>query len=90
MSSPPPTGSEHGNSYTDTYQRDWTVYPTGNTRQVGAGTFTKDWFTSNPGAPWLATGNERSTLPGEPIVTVAFYNDGNVGPDNLAVTGDRD
>ena len=81
---------EHGNSYTDTYQRDWTVYPTGNTRQVGAGTFTKDWFTSNPGAPWLATGNERSTLPGEPIVTVAFYNDGNVGPDNLAVTGDRD
>ena len=80
---------EHGNSYTDTYQRDWTVYPTGATRQVGTGTFTKDWFTSNPGAPWVATGNERSTLPGEPIVTVVFYNDGDVGPDNLAVKGVR-
>ncbi len=50
---------KHGNVDTQTYQRQWSEYPTGNTKQV-------------------STGFEKSTV---------FYNDGNVGPDDLAVEG---
>ena len=45
----------------------------GVTREVPTGEFTYEWFTSNPGSPWVSTGTTREKTPGSTL----YYNNGN-------------
>ena len=57
------------------YERVWQARSDGQTRQVKDGTQTcvKDWFTSNPGVPWKATGESRWKV--EPVEGSWEYSD---------------
>ena len=83
--------------WTDTYQRQWSEYPTGKTREVSTGFKTETVFSGvvkEPlGEPWVLLDGypvkviDQEYIPG--FDTTEFYNNGSVGPTDLAVDGQR-
>ena len=88
---------KHG-TWTSTYERQWTEYPTGKTRQVPTGEFTTETVFSGVvkeplGDPWVLLNDypvkviDQEYIPG--FDTTEFYNNGIGGPIDLAVDGQR-
>jgi LPXTG-motif cell wall-anchored protein len=71
---PAPHGSGEDNNGKSKWERQYRYQATAE-RQTSTG-FVYEWFVANPGAPWVSTGETRSTLPGPDDVQVVLYKDG--------------